>query len=131
MLLVLSGTEDMPVYEQIADAVKQQLFDGKLNHGDELPPVRILAEALGVNMHTVRHAYRQLADEGIITMRLGRRTRICSRPANMLPNKEFQSFLLEKWRRLERDAYLAGGLSGEQLLAFISLYLNKGITEHV
>ena len=38
--------------------------------------MRELADSLGINMHTVRSAYLKLRDQGIISLRLGRRARI-------------------------------------------------------
>ncbi len=129
MFLALSGSNDVPVYEQIADAIKRQLCNGELNYGDELPSVRLLAEMLSVNLHTVRHAYQLLADEGIIAMRLGRRTRICPRPDGGAMSREFQSFLLDKWHKLEQEASLRG-LSSKQLLEFVAMHMRQDGVDH-
>ena len=39
---------------------------GTLAPGDQLPPLRIASDLWGVNLHTVRHAYRALADAGLV-----------------------------------------------------------------
>lgn len=61
----------LPVYQQIAAEVRRLIADGSLVRGAELPSVRKLGAALGVNLNTVARAYRQLADEGVITLRPG------------------------------------------------------------
>lgn len=50
----------------IADAVRALVERGALRAGDALPPVRTLAEGLGVNRNTVASAYRQLAQAGLV-----------------------------------------------------------------
>ena len=62
----------MPIYEQIAAAIAAEIDSGKLRPGDRLPSARILGEALGVNMHTVLHAYRELERVGHAVVRRGR-----------------------------------------------------------
>jgi len=123
MLIVLPENSDLPLYRQITEAIKEQLFTGDLRPGDELPPVRLLAESLGINLHTVRHAYQILAAEGIIVMGLGRRTRIRPRPASPA-NKETKTLLRRRWKELERDAYLRG-LDREQFTNFIQTMLQR------
>jgi DNA-binding LacI/PurR family transcriptional regulator len=44
---------------------------GQATVGDRLPPVRDLADELGVNMHTVRAAYQELSRAGLVTSRPG------------------------------------------------------------
>ncbi len=41
---------------------------------DRLPSGRDLSDALGVNLETVQRAYRRLADEEVVTTRVGRGT---------------------------------------------------------
>ncbi len=50
---------------EIAQSVRDLRDRGMLGGGDALPPVRTLAERLGVNRNTVVAAYRQLAQAGI------------------------------------------------------------------
>ena len=63
--------------QRIFESVRQLTKNGALKSGDNLPPVRELAEQLGVNRNTVSSAYQRLAKAGIAVTqgRLG--TRIC------------------------------------------------------
>ena len=76
MILTIDLEADRPLYLQIVDAVRRALVEGQLDPGDPLPPGRQLAEALGVNLETVQRAYRRLSDDGIVTSRVGRGTRV-------------------------------------------------------
>jgi GntR family transcriptional regulator len=81
MLLTIDESDSRPIYQQITSQIKEQVSNGSLPPGAELPSVRELAESLGINMHTVRSAYLKLRDDGIIRLRLGRRAVINRRPA--------------------------------------------------
>ncbi len=53
-----------------------QVASGRIAAGSELPPIAELAVDLGVSIHTVRAAYKQLADDGIVSISRGSRTRV-------------------------------------------------------
>lgn len=76
MILTIDLSADRPLYLQIVDAVRRALLDGSLLPGERLPAGRELAATLDVNLETVQRAYRQLADLGIVTSRVGRGTRV-------------------------------------------------------
>ena len=61
----------MPIYIQIVNQVKHLAAWGRLTPGDELPPIRALAERLVVNPNTVARAYLELERAGIVTKRHG------------------------------------------------------------
>ena len=54
---------------EIADSVRARIERGQLQPRDLLPPVRTLADELGVNRNTVVAAYRQLTHAGVIVTR--------------------------------------------------------------
>jgi GntR family transcriptional regulator len=72
MLLRIDPSTPVPLYEQLASAVRAAVAAGEAAPGDKLPPARELARDLGVNMHTVLRAYSALRDEGLIDVRRGR-----------------------------------------------------------
>jgi DNA-binding LacI/PurR family transcriptional regulator len=64
--------------QQIREQVTWAISSGTLEAGDALPPVREMARRLGVNLHTVRAAYRMLAADGLVEVRRGTRTRVAA-----------------------------------------------------
>jgi DNA-binding transcriptional regulator YhcF (GntR family) len=65
-----------PLYRQIARQLRRQILSGEFEAGDALPPVRHLAAEHGVHFNTIARSYRLLEQEGLVTMRPGRGTRV-------------------------------------------------------
>ncbi len=63
-----------PIYLRLAEAIKQQIASGNLTPGDKLPTVRELSQQLSVAGGTIRHAYDQLAREGVLDLSQGKGT---------------------------------------------------------
>jgi len=53
-----------PPYEQLRDRVRTHIERGRLLPGDRLPPVREMADRLGLAPNTVGRAYRALVEDG-------------------------------------------------------------------
>ena|SRR5579862_4362204 len=62
----------VPLYEQVAAALRRALAEGEAGPGERLPPAKDLAAVLGVNANTVFRALRALRDEGLVEFRRGR-----------------------------------------------------------
>ena len=77
MLIRLDPSSGLPIYDQLSAGLRRAIRDGDVAAGDRLPAARDLAGSLGVNMHTVLRAYRQLRDEGLIDLRRGRGAVVC------------------------------------------------------
>ncbi|MFI7584830.1 GntR family transcriptional regulator [Kocuria sp. M1N1S27] len=67
--LALDPEDPRPPSEQLRHRVQQGRTDGTLPPGTRLPPVRRLAEALGLAAGTVAKAYRELEAAGVIETR--------------------------------------------------------------
>jgi len=63
---ILNYNSGQPMYEQIKEHIKQDIFNGKLKHNDTLPSVRQLAKDLNVSMITTKRGYMELEYEGLI-----------------------------------------------------------------
>lgn len=71
MQIHITSSDGVPIYLQIVNQVKYLMASGRLAAGEQLPPVRKLAELLIVNPNTVARAYRELEADGAITTRRG------------------------------------------------------------
>lgn len=69
MQIHISPTDGVPIYLQIVNQVKYLVASGRLRAGEELPPIRALAEQLVINPNTVARAYRELELAGVVTKR--------------------------------------------------------------
>ena len=68
--------EDSHLYLQIADSIRRDIIEGKLNSGDRLPSVRDLGKQWGCTQGTVQRAYHELSQQGLIDSRAGKGTRV-------------------------------------------------------
>lgn len=99
MLLHLDPSSGLPIYDQLSAALRRAIGDGDVEAGDRLPAARDLAGSLGVNMHTVLRAYRQLRDEGLIDLRRGRGAVVCEGSAGTAGLRAMVTELAREARR--------------------------------
>jgi GntR family transcriptional regulator len=69
MQIHISTADGVPIYQQIVNQIKYLVSSGRLTAGEELPPIRVLAEKLVINPNTVARAYRELESAGIVEKR--------------------------------------------------------------
>lgn len=65
-----------PLYQIIAESIRQQIQAGILNPGDRLPGLRQLTQQWDCTPGTVQHAYQILVSQGLVTSRPGQGTRV-------------------------------------------------------
>jgi GntR family transcriptional regulator len=109
-VVTVDPSSPVPLGEQLRRALRRALAEGELREGDPLPPVRQLANDLGVNLNTVARAYRELEREGLVSPARGRGTVVTARRARTrLPKAALRGRL----RDVLADAVLSGYAPGE------------------
>jgi GntR family transcriptional regulator len=88
MLLTIDTTDARPIYQQVADGIKELIAHGKLEEGAALPPVRQLAADLGVNLNTIATAYRELERDGLVVIKHGSGCVVAPRAATQSSHDE-------------------------------------------
>lgn len=66
MDILLSNSSGKPIYQQIADQVKEQVCSGTLTAGEALPSMRLLAKELRISVITTKRAYEELEKDGFL-----------------------------------------------------------------
>jgi GntR family transcriptional regulator len=119
MFLTIDTTDPRPIYQQVADGIKELVARGKLVEGTSLPPVRQLAADLGVNLNTIATAYRELQKDGLIAVKHGSGSVVASRTSI----ERSQDELLRPLRTALTELVLAG-LSSSKILSMVSRELS-------
>jgi GntR family transcriptional regulator len=130
LAISLSPASDVPIFRQIMQQVHRAVAVGRLQVGEQLPAVRVLAEELVINPNTVARAYQELIREGVLESRSGRgvfvtarrqvfsveeRSRRLQHAAEQLCHEaillgselpEIRTILEAKWRQLQRETHV-------------------------
>lgn len=83
MLLKISTTSMTPIYEQIADQIRQQIAQGILTPNMLLPSVRSCAKDYHISALTVKKAYDLLESEGYVQTVHGKGTYVSQISASL------------------------------------------------
>ena len=106
--IVIDLTSPVPAFRQIADALRVLLVEGTLTPGTRLPSVRRLAMDLGVHFNTVGEAYREIAAEGWLDLKHGRRAMVIARGSPPVSDPGRWQDLRTQLRRLVAQMRSAG-----------------------
>lgn len=93
MYITIDETDRRPIYRQVADEIKGLIARGSLSEGMALPPVRQVADDLGVNLNTIATAYRELQKEGLLKVRHGSGAVVSSRRVVQQSDNEMRKAL--------------------------------------
>ncbi|MEL6269116.1 MAG: FadR/GntR family transcriptional regulator [Chloroflexota bacterium] len=89
------------LYEQMAQRIREQIINGDLKAGDQLPNERTLAQMFGVSRTVVREAIKTLKQEGLVEVRAGLGTFIVDDTGKAF--KQSFGLLLSVWQGNHRD----------------------------
>ncbi|WP_085829123.1 GntR family transcriptional regulator [Clostridium massiliodielmoense] len=106
-MIKIDSRNSRPIYEQIIDAIKENILKGILRPGDKLPSVREMSSMITANPNTVSRAYMELERQGVTETLRGKGTYVSS---NYKPKVEEESMekLKEDIKKIIVEAYYMG-----------------------
>jgi GntR family transcriptional regulator len=107
MQLIVSPSDDLPIYRQIMRQVVEAIATGRLAPGAQLPSHRDLSEQLVIAPLTVKKAYDELESAGYIETQRGRGTFVSARSAKSAQRAQSEHIAATA-RALVAQAYGAG-----------------------
>ena len=90
MTIIISNSSEVPIYEQITNQIKNNIFNGQLNEGDALPSIRNLANELRISVTTTKKAYENLELDGFIQTVPGKGSYVASQNKELLKEKRMK-----------------------------------------
>lgn len=119
MDIILSNSSGKPIYEQIADQVKEQILVGALSAGDALPSMRVLAKELRISVITTKRAYEELERDGFLDNVPGKGCFVAPQNRELL--REAQLRRVEDVLALAVDEARKGGFSLSEMQELLTL----------
>jgi GntR family transcriptional regulator len=111
--LYVTPGDELPLYRQVTRQITDAIAGGLLKPGDKLPSHRDLAAELVIAPLTVKKAYDELEQDGLIETKRGRGTFVRRRSPTRGQSDEAQRRLREAAKRLLSQASLCGVSVGE------------------
>ena len=115
----------MPLFEQIKEQIKEQIFSGELIEGDALPSMRVLAKELKVSVITAKRAYEDLEQEGFVISAVGKGTFVAGQQPYVL--KEWQVRELENDLKKIVESSKRIGLTKKDFLELVDIYYEEDV----
>ena len=123
MDIILSNSSGKPIYEQIADQVKEQILAGALSAGDALPSMRVLAKELRISVITTKRAYDELEADGFLYTVAGKGCFVAEKNLDLIREQK----LKELEDHLDAAVELAAqcGVSALELMEMLRILLKE------
>jgi GntR family transcriptional regulator len=93
--MIISNNSYTPIFEQIKNAIINQIVSNELAENEALPSIRELAKNLKISVMTVKKAYDELEKEGYILTRQGKGSFVA--PKNLELQKEQKQKEIEEY----------------------------------
>ena len=124
--VVLSNTAGVPIYEQIAQQVRDAILTGQVEADEMLPSIRALARDLRVSVITTTRAYSDLVADGFLANVPGKGYFVLPRDSELVREQVLREVEEHLDRAVER-ARLAQ-LSDEELHTMLQTIITTSAT---
>lgn len=123
MAFSIDSGSRVPIYEQLAQQVREGVARGDLRPDERLPSVRQLSQDVVVNPNTVARAYAELERQGVVVTRQGLGVFV-AQPKNELTKAVRERRLAELLDRCLTEAVHLG-FSAEEVVRLVNQRVGK------
>ncbi len=121
MEIIISNSSASPIYEQIAQQVREAILTGELAEGTLLPSIRALANDLRISVITTKRAYAELEKAGLVSTVQGKGTFVTGGNLELL-REEHLRHVVQLIGQAVADAK-AAGLTAQELHEMLDLLM--------
>jgi len=112
---------EIPLYRQLVDRIQAAIKKGELPTGVKLPTVQEMSQELSIARGTIKRAYDELEQKGLVEKVQGRGTFVCYEPVDTGSRKEMAMAAIDEMlNRLEKM-----GFSRTEINIFLNLKLRQ------
>lgn len=90
MNILISNSDKRPIYEQIRSQIKEDIISGRLEEGEALPSMRVLAKELKISVITTKRAYDELEKDGFIVTVQGRGSYVAKKNTDFIREEQLK-----------------------------------------
>lgn len=120
MRIIISNSSSTPIYEQIKNAIINQIMDGELKEDEALPSIRALAQDIKISVMTIKKAYDELESEGYIVSKQGKGTFVAPKNSELV--KEQAQKDIEKYLEKMIDIAKNFNISKDELIELLNIF---------
>lgn len=113
----------VPIYQQIEEAIKEEILTGKRKEGEYLPSIRGLAKELRISVITTMKAYEELEKQGLITAVQGKGYYVNAQDSDMLKEQHLRK--MEEHLLDAMKAARIAGVSKEEIIETLRLLMSE------
>ena len=98
MKIIISNSSSVPIYEQIKNAIINQIMNDELSTDEALPSIRSSAQDIKISIMTIKKAYDELEQEGYIVSIQGKGTFVAPKNKELAQEqaqKEIESYFMK------------------------------------
>jgi len=118
MDIIISNSNQKPIYDQIASQIKNLIMSGVLKTGDSLPSMRLLAKELRISVITTKRAYEDLERDGFIESITGKGSFVSGQNPDFIREQHLR--MVEDYLQKAVDTARMSGISPDELAEILT-----------
>lgn len=120
MNIIISNSNDNPIYIQVKNQIKNAIISNELSIGDKLPSIRTLAKDLKISVITTKAAYEELEKEGYVETIPSKGIYVSNKNKELIKEEQLQN--IEDLIKTSIGIAKLSNISKDEMLNILDIY---------